>query len=103
MGMALLSIAAVVLISATSNTNRATSELSDSRRAARVAEAVFVDLEAGIAPPAEDRETKISIEPCEGGARVSGHHWVQVAVSVRGQPALLVGLVPDSDRAGGGE
>lgn len=101
MGMALLSIATVILISATSKTNRATSALSDARRAARVAEAVLCDLQAGIAPPTEDRETKISIERCDGGAPVSGHHWVQVVVTARGQQRLLVGLVPDSSAAGG--
>jgi len=96
LGLVLLGILTGILISATSRTQRAADRLSNARTAGRVAQEVLVDVQAGLPAPQPRGETKISVEPAEGGAKVPGRRWVQVVVSFRGESALLVGLVPEA-------
>lgn len=95
LGLAVLGVLTAVLISAMSRTHRAADRMSNARTAGRVAQEVLVDLQAGLPTPPQDAETKISVEPAGGGAKVQGRRWVQVVVSFRGESGLLVGLVPE--------
>jgi type II secretory pathway pseudopilin PulG len=101
MGMAILGIAAAVLVSAVSSSNRASRRLASSRQAAREAEAVLIALQVG--EPVPKSNATIRVEPCTGGASIPGRHWVQVVATIGGQSRLLVGLVPDAPPAGGGK
>ena len=96
MALGLLGITAVIFISASSRTDRASDRLANTRYAGRVAEEVLCDLQSNLPPPRSDTDTKISIEPTEGGATIPAHHWVQVVVTHKGQNAALIGLIPDS-------
>jgi hypothetical protein len=96
MALGVLGVTAVIFISATNRTDRASDRLANTRYAGRVAGEVLSDLQANLPPPKEDTDTKISIEPTEGGSTVPGHHWVQVVITHHGQSAGLVGLIPDS-------
>ena len=96
MALGLLGLTAVIFISATNRTDRASDRLANTRYAGRVAEEVLCDLQAGLPVPKDDTDTKISIESTEDGGKIPGHHWVQVVVTYRGQSAGLVGLIADS-------
>jgi len=95
MALGLLGVTAVIFISATNRTDRASDRLASARYAGHVAEEVLCDLQANLPSPPEDADTKISLESIEGGAKVAGRHWVQVVVTFRGQAAGMIGMIPD--------
>lgn len=95
MALGLLGVTAVIFVSATNRTDRASDRLANARYAGHVAEEVLSNLQANLPLPREDADTKISIESTEGGAKVSGRHWVQVVVTFRRQAAGIIGLIPD--------
>jgi hypothetical protein len=94
MALAMLVVIAMVYVTATSRTDRAADRLADSRHAGHLAEEVLCDLQADLPLPPPDPDTKISIDPSEGGAKVPNRHWLQVTVTYRGQSAALTGLTP---------
>jgi hypothetical protein len=102
MALGLLGVTAVIFISAVNRTDRASDKLANTRYAGHVAEEVLSNLQANLPTPQSDPDTKISIDPTEGGAPIPGHHWVQVTVTHQGQSAALTGLVPDSAAAPSG-
>jgi len=96
MALALLGVTAVIFISAVNRTDRASDKLASIRYAGHVAGEVLTNLQSNLPTPQSDADTKITIDPAEGGAPIPGHHWIQVTVTHHAQSAALVGLVPDS-------
>ena len=94
--LGLLGVTAVIFISAVNRTDRASDRLANTRYAAHVAEEVLTNLQASLPALQSDADTKISIDPAEGGTPIPAHHWVQVVVTHHNQSAALIGLVPDS-------
>jgi hypothetical protein len=105
MALGLLGITVAILVSASTRTDRAVDRLSDDRNASRIAEEALIDLEAGLPIPGDDQQTKISVEACQGGAKVSGRRWVRVVVTYHGGRGMLVGLAPENTavRQSGGD
>ena len=101
--LALLTIAALIWVSATARVHKADSELADGRDATYSAEQVLLTMRSGTAAPETNGNAKITVEPCEGGATVAGHTWVYVEATVGQQKHGLVGLVPASAMKRGGQ
>jgi len=94
MSIAILGITLLVLVVSLRQESVAMGRLSASRQAARLAESVLCELEAGLPLPLPEPDVQILIHPVEGGAQVSGSRWVRVSATVGGQTRDLIGLVP---------
>ena len=93
---ALLIITGAALMTAVTRQRLAVMRLADTREAARLAEAALSDLQSGARLPTDTPESKVVIRPADGGAAITGQHWVEVEATVRGQTRIICGLVPDT-------
>ena len=87
--LALVATLATVLVVLTSRHSRASRELAATRAALRLAEAALADMQAG-KPPPQGLQVRRLTTP-SGAAGV----WVEATASIDGQPATLIGLVPE--------
>ena len=100
--LGLITIAALIWVSATARVRRADAGLADGRDATYAAETALLALRHG-AEPTPDGHATITVTPCQGGALVEGRSWVYVEATVGKQKHGLIGLVPSSAAKRGGQ
>jgi type II secretory pathway pseudopilin PulG len=98
--MFIITLLAAVLFTASEQDRKGLDRLSDSRAAARVAEAALTMMQSGQSPAASDDAARISIHPLSQPADLPKLTWVQVHAVVGRDQADIVGLVPVSSVAG---
>ena len=101
--LGLITIAALIWVSATARVRRADSGLADGRDATYAAEQAILSMRDGTTAQQSNGNATITVTPCNGGAAVNGHAWVYVEATVGHQKRGLVGLVPASATRRGGQ
>lgn len=94
MGLTLLGVLLGAMALAGSESRHGSRELGDQRAAARIAQAVLVDLRLGHPAPADREGAHVDLTRLETSADPRGQAWFEVRVRRGKQTAKLIGLAP---------
>lgn len=93
-GFAITAVLGLVLVTGITQARRSQGRLDEGAAAARVAQRVMGELQAGRVVPKKFADAEVTMTPATGGAAVAGQAWVAVSVNYHGRTATLVGLTP---------
>jgi hypothetical protein len=99
-GLSIAGLLGLVLVVGITQAKKAQERLAEGTAGVRTAQRVMATLQEGGAAPATLDGAKVKVTPVEGGTKVQGRTWVEVAVERKGRSATLIGLVPQP-RGGG--
>jgi type II secretory pathway pseudopilin PulG len=98
-GLTITSLLGLVLVVGVVQAHKARERLEDTTEAVQMTRRVMATLQEGGATPKNIDGAAVRVLDVEGGAKVAGRRWVEVAVDFKGRTTTLVGLAPQ----GGGK
>ena len=98
-GLVITGMLGTILVVGVVQAHKARERLEDTAAAEQMTRRVMATLQEGGATPKNIDGAPVRVREVEGGAKVAGRRWVEVAVEYKGRTATLVGLVPQ----GGGK